>query len=540
MKKQQAAWDYVLGFVVLLCSLRCLLACLLAGITFSLSLALALSPRKMSTTLTSSSSCGGANANANAAAKEAYRSSSLRSNEEGEEEEFMQRHSAALAWRMEVDEPESPTENDDEDSVVNDEDNEDELVSGFSDHVRLLVEQEAAHYPLFGNYLVQTATSHASVPARDRVSEAWRRKLCEWCFEVVDHFNYDREVVSFALYYLDRSASLRTADSSDEPLPKREYQLLAVTALYMAIKIHGETDERDGPRRKLRIGAFVELSRGFFAEPLIEDTERSILYELDWRINPPTCLRFLASLFPLCPKWEPFVVSSGGGGTASSGGSRNSPPTHAAIVGGLYDVARYLSELSLCVAHVALECPTSVTAYASILCAMDALEPSLGGGVPPGVRRTFEHRVFQATGWKSTDPMVVRMCTLLKDICPAMFDPTTTNATTTTNTTPRHHQEEHERDNGKVSPVSVMDGPGYTGGRGGGESVSTTQHHRHQTSCRGGGYRSSTAVASSSYELSDSSSSSEESSSSSSPPEDNDHNSPRSQRKRKHDRSRAN
>ncbi|KAI2503763.1 Cyclin [Fragilaria crotonensis] len=58
-------------------------------------------------------------------------------------------------------------------------------------------------------------------------------------FEVVDHFEFDREVVSIALSYLDRVVSMKTKHSG-EPMHRRDFQLVAVTCLYLAIKLHGK------------------------------------------------------------------------------------------------------------------------------------------------------------------------------------------------------------------------------------------------------------------------------------------------------------
>ena len=86
-------------------------------------------------------------------------------------------------------------------------------------------------------------------------------------YDVVDHFQYDRNVVSIALRYIDQyvshllvenSKSLRRSDSgigasrggsstssssSAQPIKRRHFQLIAVTSLYLAIKVHGELME---------------------------------------------------------------------------------------------------------------------------------------------------------------------------------------------------------------------------------------------------------------------------------------------------------
>jgi Cyclin, N-terminal domain len=308
-------------------------------------------------------------------------------------------------------------------------------LSDAAENLVVLLSQEAEGYGLPSNYIAKASMSPLN--AKERVSESWRRKLCEWCFEVVDHFTYDREVVSFALSYLDRAAA-RKSELTDDPLPKRDYQRLAVTSLYMAIKLHGETDEKEGPRRKLGIKVFVELSRGFFDRDAIEATERSILQSLKWRINPPTCLRFLVSFFPLCPKWN---------SRDDSGSNRT---THASVVAAIYDVSRYLAELSECVSFFAFRCKPSAVAFAAILCAMDALRSS--SPLPDAVRVAFLSNMAHASGYSADDELIREVCFKLKETCPSMFlqvdqgnDPA----------------QVHENYHGKVSPVSVFDAPAY-------------------------------------------------------------------------------
>ena len=267
------------------------------------------------------------------------------------------------------------------------------------EHLKVLLRMEAANYPLCKDYL---SNGDPEADASDKVSEGWRRKLCEWCFEVVDHFNFDREVVSYALDFLDRAVASRT-ESTKAALPKREFQLLAVTSLYTAIKLHGETDEREGPRRKLRIGAFVELSRGFFQIDVIERSEREILESLQWHVNPPTCLRFTATMLRLCPKWSPDEHLK----------------SFPSVMGAVYDVARYLTELSVCVSSFAFTCKTSVTSYASILCAIEALEKPMP--LPSHPKEAFFEEMARVTGLLPSDPEVVRIVSKLKTLCPAMF-----------------------------------------------------------------------------------------------------------------------
>ena len=62
----------------------------------------------------------------------------------------------------------------------------------------------------------------------------------------------------------------------------------------------------------------------------------------------------------------------------------------------LFDIAMYLTELSVCVSTFTFHSKNSTVAYASILCAIDALEDSLP--LPYNVRVQFLNNVAQATG----------------------------------------------------------------------------------------------------------------------------------------------
>jgi Cyclin, N-terminal domain len=271
-------------------------------------------------------------------------------------------------------------------------------LSKTTDHLRVLLAQEESSYGPCLDYLSAIQTSNDSV---DRVSEAWRRKLCEWCYEVVDHFGFDREVVSIALNYLDRVVAVRT-ESSQSAIPKREFQLFAVTSLYTAIKIHGENDNVQGPRRKLRIDAFVELSRGFFQVEVIEAMERELLSALNWRVNPPTMLRFVSNYLRLFPSYESSSYKSS-----------------QTIVSGIYDVARYLTELSVCVSSFGFSCKASVTAFSAILCAVEALQQTYY--ISPEIQDAFLSNLAMATGLHADMHDVRRAQEMLKDLCPSMF-----------------------------------------------------------------------------------------------------------------------
>lgn len=207
----------------------------------------------------------------------------------------------------------------------------------------------------------------------------------------------------------------------------------------MAIKIHGETDCAEGPRRKLKIDAFYELSRKQFKVEVIEKTERHILNALNWNVNPPTALKFIATLLCLCPKWH----------------NASHQATHSSVLGGIYDVARYLTELSVCQSDFTFYCKTSVVAYASILFAIGSLRSTLP--LPFAVRVTFLSNIAEATGLDSGDPEVLRVCDMLNKLCPNMFHGDETPSEYRGEAQQLADIHEDPSIDGKASPVCVID-----------------------------------------------------------------------------------
>ncbi|VEU33860.1 unnamed protein product [Pseudo-nitzschia multistriata] len=225
----------------------------------------------------------------------------------------------------------------------------------FQDELKAILQVESQHYKPPLNYFEFDG-------CRSGVNENWRRRLCEWMFEVTDHYDFDREVVSFAFDYLDRSISLAYGPTSNKNLSKKDYQLYAVTSLYLAMKVHGEMDsDVDGKRIKLRISAFQELSRGCFTTETIAAKELELLTLFKWHINPPTCARCIFSFLRLLPTWS----------------SMEWDIPREDVVCQIFDVAKYLTELSIFVSDFSFSYSPSMISYSAILCALDYVEESI-------------------------------------------------------------------------------------------------------------------------------------------------------------------
>jgi|UniRef100_A0A7S2U530 hypothetical protein len=234
--------------------------------------------------------------------------------------------------------------------------NKNELVR---DQLCAMLSQEESVYPCLSSVLLKANTVYGSEASKiSALTETWRRKICEWSFDVVDHFGFEREVVSISFSYFDRFVALHPSIL----ISQKQYQLVAVTSLYLATKLHGELDKstreslteasQRNVQGKLRLSTFVEISRGLASSRSIEEMERAILHDLSWRLNPPTSASFLSRFHQLIPN-----ISS-----------------NEVVITALFEMSAYLTELSICFSAISCNYSPSVIAYASLLEAMETID----------------------------------------------------------------------------------------------------------------------------------------------------------------------
>jgi len=179
-----------------------------------------------------------------------------------------------------------------------------------------------------------SSDSTSSSSSTGVINDVWREKICEWCYQVVDHFEFNREIVSIAMSYLDRYLVTRQ-------VTKKIFQLAAMTCLYLAIKLYES--------RKLRISSLIELSRGYFSPEHINAMEESILRSLKWQMHPPTSLCFARHFILLLPN-----------------------DCSSSVKHEIMELSRFLTELSVCDYFFVTRNPSSA-ALAAILTSMETL-----------------------------------------------------------------------------------------------------------------------------------------------------------------------
>ena len=270
------------------------------------------------------------------------------------------------------------------------------------DDICAILELERAHYLPCYDYL---SHNQAYEGTGKYVDESCRRKMSEWSYNFVDHFKFDREVVSVTMNYLDRM-SVSTAIKTKGPVTTDEYQLTAVAALYLAVKLHGETDAVEGGPRKQPIKTYVQLCRGLFTVETIGAKEREILSTLDWHVNPPSTICFIASFLRFLPD------------------SWGCKPLDASVANAIFETARYIAELSVCISSFAFQFKNSEIAYAVILCSVDAIQHKIP--LPYAARLAFQDNVAAATSLTPNTRSIIRLSIMLKslDEFPYKFDQT--------------------------------------------------------------------------------------------------------------------
>lgn len=120
-----------------------------------------------------------------------------------------------------------------------------------------------------------------------------RVKMCEWCYQVTDFCKFKRETVAISMSYLDRFLSTSRTRALLALKNRKDYQLAAMTSLYIAIKLFEPM--------AMDTELLSAISHGCYTENDIVEMEQEILTALAWRVNGPTAHDFLSHIMALLP-----------------------------------------------------------------------------------------------------------------------------------------------------------------------------------------------------------------------------------------------
>lgn len=151
-----------------------------------------------------------------------------------------------------------------------------------------MLKQEDRYYTIsdfFGDLPVQTHNGQPPVNADAR------RQIAQWIVKIMETCNYQKEYAAITMSVLDRFVD--TSDGHNALMDRGLYQLAALSALYVSVKVHCP--------QALSPDLVAQLSQGTFSRTDVETMERRILSALQWTVNPPTVMSFVRSYLDVIP-----------------------------------------------------------------------------------------------------------------------------------------------------------------------------------------------------------------------------------------------
>lgn len=111
----------------------------------------------------------------------------------------------------------------------------------------------------------------------------WREMVVQWCYNVVDHIQADREIVYVAINVLDRflASQISNPSATREYLTDRkDYEAAVMASLLITLKLQGNT--------KLSVSDLMRMSRSSVTSKDILKAAEAIVQNLTWDKELPT------------------------------------------------------------------------------------------------------------------------------------------------------------------------------------------------------------------------------------------------------------
>ncbi|GMI36676.1 hypothetical protein TrCOL_g9967 [Triparma columacea] len=205
-------------------------------------------------------------------------------------------------------------------------------------------------------------------------TERWRSKIVDWKYQVVDHYEYSREIVAVSMSMLDRF----TMRSNN--LSKKHFQLAAMSTLFMAIKL-----EEQNP---MELSDLVALSKGCFQPKHVKMMEGIVLESLEWMTTPITASMFVNHFLILIVTDEISEIN-------------------------IIEVAIFLTEISVCDSFF-ISRRASSTALACVLLALESCP------ITSSQYANFTTRVKEVCNLNIADPSVLACKAKLAELSDTM------------------------------------------------------------------------------------------------------------------------
>ena len=199
--------------------------------------------------------------------------------------------------------------------------------------------------------------------------------------------------------YYDRYTSIN-ADSLEDNEPIRSmYHTVAVTALFLAIKLHATSFEIVDDLQELRNRALSIILHSIPERKIILDMEMDILKALEWSVNPPTLHQFVFMFYEFHPSCESYTDSESY----------------------IYDATRYQVEIAIFVPHLLANYKPSIIAYAAMKNAEEMIAANSPNTQTMEMKQSYETLVSRL-GVMVNSIAVAQCRVLLKKVCPELTD----------------------------------------------------------------------------------------------------------------------
>lgn len=140
---------------------------------------------------------------------------------------------------------------------------------------------------------VSPCINFLSLSTNNEIDETCRTSMVVYLQRIGKALKLSPETVWIAISFFDRYLSSGKGKSNDALQDKYEFQLVAISSFYIAVKLY--------ERVELTVDVLAKLCKGYYAESDIIDSEEDILFALDFRLATPTPMEFIRHYMHLLP-----------------------------------------------------------------------------------------------------------------------------------------------------------------------------------------------------------------------------------------------
>ena len=139
----------------------------------------------------------------------------------------------------------------------------------------------------------QNCINFINLSTNNEIDETCRTSMVVYLQKIGKALKLSPETVWMAISFFDRYLSSGKGKSNDALQDKYQFQLVAISSFYIAVKLYEQVE--------LSVGTLAKLCKGYYAESDIIDSEEDILFALDFRLATPTPVEFIRHYMHLLP-----------------------------------------------------------------------------------------------------------------------------------------------------------------------------------------------------------------------------------------------